>query len=82
MRKEDSQVAPGTLEVVRTFLNTWRIPNDTREPIDELVSAVIASLSVGNLLSCDINRYHVPIVAWPPSRHDPVTNGRCGHSAP
>jgi hypothetical protein len=38
MRKEDSQVAPGTLEVVRTFLNTWRIPNDTREPIDELVS--------------------------------------------
>ena len=38
MRKEDSQVAPGTLEVVRTFLNTWRIPNDAREPIDELVS--------------------------------------------
>jgi len=38
MRREDSQVAPGTLEVVRTFLNTWRIPNDTREPIDELVS--------------------------------------------
>ena len=38
MSKEDSQVAPGTLEVVRTFLNTWRIPNDTREPIDELVS--------------------------------------------
>jgi hypothetical protein len=38
MRKEDSQVAPGRLEVVRTFLNTWRIPNDTREPLDELVS--------------------------------------------
>ena len=38
MNKADSQVAPGTLEVVRTFLNTWRIPNDTREPIDELVS--------------------------------------------
>jgi hypothetical protein len=38
MDKEDSQVAPGTLEVVRIFLNTWRIPNDTREPIDELVS--------------------------------------------
>lgn len=38
MAKEDSQVAPGTLEVVRTFLNTWRIPNDTREPIDELMS--------------------------------------------
>jgi predicted RNA-binding Zn ribbon-like protein len=38
MAQEDSQVAPGTLEVVRTFLNTWQIPNDTREPIDELVS--------------------------------------------
>jgi CGNR zinc finger len=38
MRKEDSQVAPERLEVVRTFLNTWRIPNDTREPIDEFVS--------------------------------------------
>jgi hypothetical protein len=38
MAQEDSQVAPGTLEVVRTFLNTWRIPNDTREPFDELVS--------------------------------------------
>jgi hypothetical protein len=37
MREEDSQAAPGTLEVVRTFLNTWRIPNDTREPVDELV---------------------------------------------
>jgi len=38
MTKEDSQVAPGTLELVRTFLNTWRIPNDTREPADELMS--------------------------------------------
>jgi CGNR zinc finger protein len=38
MAKADSQRAPGTLEVVRTFLNTWRIPNDTREPSDELVS--------------------------------------------
>src|SRR5262245_45310696 len=38
MRREDGQIAPGTLEVVRTFLNTWRIPNDTREPTDELLS--------------------------------------------
>ncbi len=38
MTKEDSQMAPGTLEIVRTFLNTWRIPNDTREPTDVLVS--------------------------------------------
>lgn len=38
MTKADSQMAPGTLEIVRTFLNTWRISNDTREPSDELVS--------------------------------------------
>jgi len=38
MTTENSQVAPGTLEIVRTFLNTWRIPNDTRKPVDELVS--------------------------------------------
>jgi len=38
MSKEDSQVAPGTLEVARTFLNTWWIPNDTRQPSDELAS--------------------------------------------
>src|SRR5947208_2920281 len=38
MAKANSQIAPGTLEVVRTFLNTWRIPNDTREPADELLS--------------------------------------------
>jgi hypothetical protein len=38
MAKADSQIAPGTLEIVRTFLNTWRIPNDTRDPADELVS--------------------------------------------
>src|SRR5437870_736008 len=33
---QGSQVAPGTLEVIRTFLNTWRIPNDTRDAVDEL----------------------------------------------
>lgn len=30
------QAAPGALEEVRTLLNTWRIPNDTRVPVDEL----------------------------------------------
>ena len=29
-----SQNAPNELEYIREFLNTWRIPNDTREPID------------------------------------------------
>jgi len=29
------QEAPGTLEAVRTLLNTWRIPNDTRRAEDE-----------------------------------------------
>ena len=34
------QVAPGALELVRELLNSWLIPNDTREPddrFDELV---------------------------------------------
>jgi predicted RNA-binding Zn ribbon-like protein len=30
----DSQAAPGELERVRTLLNSWLIPNDTREPTD------------------------------------------------
>src|SRR5579859_123248 len=38
MNKIDPQAAPGRLELVRTFLNTWRIPNDTRQPSDELSS--------------------------------------------
>jgi hypothetical protein len=31
-----SSAAPGQLESIRTLLNTWRIPNDTRQPVDEL----------------------------------------------
>ncbi|MBO1581466.1 CGNR zinc finger domain-containing protein [Bacillus sp. XF8] len=31
-----NQEAPEKLEVIRNFLNTWRIPNDTRDPKDEL----------------------------------------------
>jgi predicted RNA-binding Zn ribbon-like protein len=32
-----SDSAPGDLEAVRTYLNTWAIPNnETREPVDEL----------------------------------------------
>ncbi|WP_410983131.1 CGNR zinc finger domain-containing protein [Bacillus cereus] len=30
------QEAPEQLEIVREFLNTWRIPNDTRKQVDEL----------------------------------------------
>lgn len=30
----ESQMAPGRLELVRVFLNSWRIPNDTRQPED------------------------------------------------
>lgn len=29
-------VAPGRLEQVRAFLNTWRLPHDTRTPADDL----------------------------------------------
>ncbi|MCP2258013.1 CGNR zinc finger domain-containing protein [Streptoalloteichus tenebrarius] len=32
--------APGALEQVRTFLNTWRIPNDTRQVQDQLPELV------------------------------------------
>jgi hypothetical protein len=35
------QAAPGELESVRTLLNTWLIPNDTREPEDTF--AVLAA---------------------------------------
>ena len=35
-QEHDPQAAPGALEQVRTLLNTWRIPNDTRVPIDDL----------------------------------------------
>src|SRR5262245_18347414 len=38
MPQQHSQAAPGALEIVRTFLNTWLIPNDTREPTDLLAS--------------------------------------------
>jgi len=38
MAQHMSQVAPGALEIVRAFLNTWLIPNDTREPTDLLAS--------------------------------------------
>lgn len=35
---DDPQAAPGRLEEVRGLLNTWRIPNDTRVPVDELAA--------------------------------------------
>jgi len=39
----DGSAAPGSLEQVRTFLNTWSIPNDTRVPVDDL-DGLIADL--------------------------------------
>jgi predicted RNA-binding Zn ribbon-like protein len=33
---DHNQTAPGDLEVVRRFINTWSIPNDTREETDAL----------------------------------------------
>ncbi|MGH8866823.1 MAG: CGNR zinc finger domain-containing protein [Actinomycetes bacterium] len=32
----DRSDAPGALEDVRTFLNTWSVPNETRVPVDRL----------------------------------------------
>lgn len=40
----DPQAAPGPLEQVRTLLNTWRIPNDTRVPVDDLAGPGEADL--------------------------------------
>ncbi|MBO1582104.1 CGNR zinc finger domain-containing protein [Bacillus sp. XF8] len=34
----NNQLAPGELEIVRSFLNTWEIPNDTRKPTEHLIS--------------------------------------------
>jgi hypothetical protein len=33
---DHNQTAPGELEIVRRFLNTWSIPNDTRQAFDQL----------------------------------------------
>ncbi|CAB3810944.1 CGNR zinc finger domain-containing protein [Paraburkholderia fynbosensis] len=33
---DHNQTAPGELEVVRRFINSWSIPNDTREETDAL----------------------------------------------
>src|SRR5262245_32093770 len=32
----DSSAAPGDLEQVRSFVNSWWVRNDTREPVDDL----------------------------------------------
>lgn len=37
------QAAPGRLERVRTLLNTWLIPNDSRQPTDEFGALALAS---------------------------------------
>ncbi len=37
---EYRQEAPGEFEIVRAFLNTWAIPNDTRVPTDRLPAMV------------------------------------------
>lgn len=38
MADGNGQSAPGELEIVRAFLNTWRIPNKTRVPTDSLLT--------------------------------------------
>jgi hypothetical protein len=51
-----SSTAPGELEQVRTFLNTWWIPNDTRVPVDDLAA-----------LAADPPRWSraLPSIPWP-----------------
>jgi predicted RNA-binding Zn ribbon-like protein len=37
---DDEPRGPGDIEQIRVFLNTWRVPHDTRVPVDDL--AVLA----------------------------------------
>jgi len=53
---EHNQLAPGRLEIVRTFLNTWEIPNDTREPIDQLKNQIFLTKFINeNFPTIDFN---------------------------
>ncbi|MBP0725298.1 CGNR zinc finger domain-containing protein [Bacillus sp. RG28] len=53
---EHNQLAPGRLEIIRTFLNTWEIPNDTREPIDQLKDEKYLTIFIKeNFSSIDFN---------------------------
>ena len=51
--------APGELELVRRFLNTWRIDADTREPADEL-----------RWLLADRRAWEKRFPGWPPGSGD------------
>jgi hypothetical protein len=51
--------APGELELVRRFLNTWRIADGTREPADEL-----------SWLLRDPRAWEERFPGWPPGRGD------------
>ena len=44
--------APGRLELVREFLNTWEISNDTREPVDRLDELARSPARWRALLDC------------------------------
>jgi predicted RNA-binding Zn ribbon-like protein len=57
----DSSAAPGDLEQVRSFLNSWWIPNDTRRPVDDLAE-----------LAADRGRWAERFPRIPPPRRSEV----------
>jgi predicted RNA-binding Zn ribbon-like protein len=57
----ESSAAPEDLEQVRTFLNSWWIPNDTRRPVDDLAE-----------LAADRDRWIERFPRIPPPRRSEV----------
>jgi predicted RNA-binding Zn ribbon-like protein len=58
----DSSAAPGELEQVRSFLNTHWIPNDTRQPVDDLAD-----------LAADEERWATSLPGIPPPKRAEVS---------
>jgi hypothetical protein len=56
----DEKAAPGGLEQVRAFINTWLVPNDTRVPEDRLPELV-----------ADPARWRAELPGVPPDPGDP-----------
>jgi predicted RNA-binding Zn ribbon-like protein len=61
----DTSAAPGELEQVRTFLNSWWVPNDTRRPVDDLVA-----------LATDPARWAEALPAIPPPSRSAIASLR------
>jgi predicted RNA-binding Zn ribbon-like protein len=61
----DPSSAPGELEQVRTFINSWWVPNDTRRPVDDLAA-----------LAADSARWEHALPAIPPPPRSAIASLR------